>query len=318
MKISVIICTKNRVQELINCIESVIAQSVSPDEIIIVDASDTEKAYLKIKEEFHQESRFKYIRSTFPIGLSADRNKGVRNSSGDIILFLDDDTMLDKDFIKKIVEVFEKDSEKKIGGVMGNVVNADRPKTFRKKLRANLHVLLTRIFLLPIVGNGRFRASGAPTFVLDSTETRDVEFLSGCCMAYRREVFRDLKFDDDFPELYTDDEDVSYRVSQKYRNVYTPYAKLVHLQSPVGSASARRARPYTRAKKTVESRYYLLKKNFPRTVKHTLAFWWSVIGMLVQAMLLRDEQFFKGVISGVSGTKGIGIRLASCNAYPKR
>lgn len=318
MKISVIICTKNRVQELIDCIRSVVAQSVSPHEVIIVDANDKDQAYLKIKEKFPRDSKLEYIRSTGSCGLSADRNKGVRNSSGDIILFLDDDTVLDRDFIKKIIEVFEKDFEKRIGGVMGNIVNINRPATTLRRLYTNLHLVVSHVFLLPIVGNGRFRASGAPTFVFGSTEMRDVEFLSGCCMAYRREVFRDLKFDDDFPELYTDDEDVPYRVSQKYRNVYTPYAKLVHLQSPVGSASARRARPYTRAKKTVESRYYLLKKNFPRTVKHTVAFWWSVIGMLVQAMLLRDEQFFKGVISGISGTKGIGIRLASCNAYPKR
>jgi hypothetical protein len=33
LKISVIICTKNRVQELVSCIKSVIDQSVSPDEI---------------------------------------------------------------------------------------------------------------------------------------------------------------------------------------------------------------------------------------------------------------------------------------------
>jgi GT2 family glycosyltransferase len=318
MEISVIICTKNRVQEPIDCISSVIAQSVSPDEKVIVDASDTDKAYLKIKEEFHQDSRLKYIHSTGSSGLSADRNRGIRNSSGDIILFLDDDTMLDKDFIKKIVEVFEEDSEKKIGGVTGNIVDIDRPNTFWKKLRANLHLLITRIFLLPTTGDGRFRSSGCPSFLSSSDEITNVEFLSGCCMAYRKEVFKDVKFDEDFPELYTDDDDVPCRVSRKYRNVYTPYAKLIHTQSLVGSASARRARPYLRAKKTVESRYYLLKKNFPPTARHTVAFWWSVIGMLVQAVLVRDEQLFKGVISGVSGTKKIGVRLANCNASYKR
>ena len=58
MKVSVVICTKNRVQELRQCLKSLIAQSFPPDEVIIVDASDTEDAYLKIKEEF---PRFKYL-----------------------------------------------------------------------------------------------------------------------------------------------------------------------------------------------------------------------------------------------------------------
>jgi GT2 family glycosyltransferase len=303
MKVSVVICTKDRVQELVDCVRSVLAQSVSLVEIIIVDASDKDEAYLKIKGEFHQDSRLKYIHSTGSSSLSADRNKGVRNSSGDIILFLDDDTALDKDFIKKIVEVFEEDSEKKIGGVTGNIVNIDRPNTFWKKLRANLHLLITRIFLLPTTGNGRFRSSGCPSFLSSSDEITNVEFLSGCCMAYRKEVFRDFKFDEDFPELYTDDEDFSRRVSLKYRNVYTPYAKLIHKLSPIGSASARRASQYTRSRKTVKSRYYLLKKNFPHTLKHTLAFWWSVVGLLVQATLTVNKENVKGVINGVSDIK---------------
>jgi len=306
MRVSVVICTKDRVQELVDCVRSVLAQSVSPVEIIIVDASDKDEAYLKIKEKFPKDSRFKYIRSTGSSGLSADRNKGVRNSSGDIILFLDDDTVLDKDFIKKIVEVFEKDSEKKIGGVMGNVVNADRPKNFWMKLRANLHLLITRIFLLPTPGDGRFRSSGCPSFFSGAEEIKNVEFLSGCCMAYRKEVFKDFKFDEDFPELYTDDEDFSRRVSLKYQNVYTTYAKLIHRLSMVGSASARRASEYTRAKKTVKSRYYLLKKNFPHTLKHTLAFWWSVVGYFIQAIMTLNKENVKGVINGVSDMKRFG------------
>jgi glycosyltransferase involved in cell wall biosynthesis len=56
MKTSVIIRTKNRVQELERCIRSIVFQSLPPDEVIIVDASDTGKTYSKIKEEFGQDS----------------------------------------------------------------------------------------------------------------------------------------------------------------------------------------------------------------------------------------------------------------------
>ncbi|MCJ7634141.1 glycosyltransferase [Candidatus Bathyarchaeota archaeon] len=295
MKISVVICTKNRVQELMRCIKSVIAQSLSLDELIIVDAGDTEKAYLKIKEEFPNDSRFKYIH-TFPSYLTADRNTGVRNSSGDIIIFLDDDTVVDKDFIKEVAKVFEKDHEKKIGGVMGNMVNVQRPNN----ILSNLNLAIRRIFLLPTLGSGRFRCSGCPTFIHGAKETKNVEFLSGCCMAYRRKVFNDLKFDTGFLEahLCTDDEDFSYRVSRKYQNVYTPYAKLVHNPSPIG-----RDTRYTRTKMTVEARYYLLKKNFPQTLKHTLAFWWSVIGLIVQAATTMDKESLKGLIRGLAAIK---------------
>jgi len=183
MKISVIICTKNRAQELAECIKFVITQSFSPNELIIVDASDTENLDVK------GDSRFIYIHAKLP--LTHSRNLGVKNSSGDVILFLDDDVVLDKNFIKEIVKVFGKDSKKKIGGVMGNIVNIQRSKSFKSRM----HSLINRIFLLPTSGNGRFRASGCPTFIRSANELRNVKFLSGCCMAYRKEVFKDLKFD---------------------------------------------------------------------------------------------------------------------------
>ena len=169
-----------------------------------------------------------------------------------------------------------------------------------KNIRTNLHLLIARIFLLLTSGNGRFRSSGCPTFIHGAKEIRNVEFLSGGLTAYRKEVFRDLKFDEDFLDahFYTDDEDFSYRFSRKYQNVYTPYAKLVHNPSPIGRVSR-----YTRAKMTVEARYYLLKKNFPRTLKHTLVFWWSVVGLFIQAITTMDKESFKGLISGVTDIK---------------
>jgi GT2 family glycosyltransferase len=288
----------NRVQELVRCIKSIVFQSLPPDEVIIVDASDTGKTYSKIKEEFGQDSRFKYIH-TKP-ALTHQRNTGVRNSSGDIVFFLDDDVVLDRDFVKKIVKVFENASEKKIGGVMGNIVNLRRPIGFK----ANLHILIERIFLLPTSGNGRFRASGCPTFVHGAEEIKSVEFLSGGLTAYRREVFKDFRFDEGFPDprFNADDDDFSYRVSRKYKNVYTPYAKLVHSPSFIG-----REKHYERARITLESRYYVVKKNFSHTPKNIFAFWWSVIGLLVQAIVAMDKESFKGLIRGVTDIRKGGL-----------
>lgn len=297
MKISVVIPTRNRPQELLECIRSIMVQSVFPDELIIVDTSDTENAYSKIRSALPKE-KLKYIHANLSI-TSADhqRNIGVGNSSGDIIFFLDDDMVLDKDFIKEIVKVFKGDSEKKIGGVMGNIVNVQR----HSNIKTNLLLLFQRIFLLTGFGDGRFRSSGCPTFVHGIAEIKNVEFLSGGLTAYRREVFKDFRFDEDFRNaMFTDDEDFSCRVSRKYQNVYTPYAKIVHNPSRIGRIDRR-----IKAKMTVEARYYLLKKNFSRTLKHTVAFWWSVIGYLLQAIMTGDRESIKGTIDGIHNIKEI-------------
>ena len=293
MKVSVIVCTKNRPKELMQFLASLATQSVAPDEIIIVDASDTEEAYLKIKEEFAQKPKIIYIH-TKP-GLTYQRNVGIKNSSGEIVFFFDDDMIVDKDFVKEIMKVFEDDSDKKIGGAMGNIVNIESCNSFK----VNLRLIMQRLFLLPCSGDGGFRLSACPTFIHGATEIRNVQFLSGGLTAYRREVFRDFQFDETFPNaMFTDDEDFSYRVSQKYKNVYTPNAKIVHNPSPKG-----RNNRHDKAKMTVEARYYLLKKNFPHTNRYTVAFWWSIVGYLVQTITSFDKHAVRGVVRGVANLK---------------
>jgi hypothetical protein len=117
-----------------------------------------------------------------------------------------------------------------------------------------------------------------------------VEFLSGDLTAYRKEAFKDLKFDEYFLDarLYTDDGDFSFRLSRKYQNVYTPYARVAHNPPPIGRVNHR-----TRAKMRIEARYYMLMKNFPRTPNHTLAFWWLVIGLFIQAITTMDNKVLK-------------------------
>ncbi|HML02147.1 MAG TPA: glycosyltransferase [Candidatus Bathyarchaeia archaeon] len=302
--VSAVICTKDRVREPIECIKSIIGQSVSVTEIIVVDASNSDRLYSRLKKEF---PRITYIRSARS-NLSKDRNKAISRSSGDIILFLDDDTVLDKDYAKRIIEVFETDRESRIGGVTGKIVNIEKPTTIPQKIRANLYQAVRRIFLLQSLGNGRFKPSGFQTFIDDAHEVRPVESLSGCNMAFRKEVLIQFTFDEaDYMGGWMDDVDIAYRVSRKYQNIYTPYAKIIHNLATTGSASSRLTPAYRRAKKTMVSRYYLFKKNFPQTTKNILAFWWSVVGTLLQALMTRQPAYIKGVIDGVRATRYVRI-----------
>lgn len=296
MNVSIIVCTKDRPKELAKCIESITRQSRIPDEVVIVHGGC--KQILSPTVELVGPVYVKHIYSAAPSYLTADRNKGVRGSSGDIIIFVDDDVILHKGFVREIVRVFENDAGRRIGGAMGRIVNIPRPQeTF--SFGAVLYQLIRRTFLLPRIGDGRFLPSGSPTYIDYSTSPRDVEFLSGCCMAYRRELFQELQFDEDFlnAHLYVDDEDFSYRVSRKYRNTYAPNARLDHYLSPIGTK--RHETRYTRARMTIVARHYLVKKNFPNITRHSIAFWWSVAGFIVEAVMKRDRDTLRGLLSGV-------------------
>jgi len=100
MQVSVIIPTYNRLKNLKETLNSVIVQTTLPKEIIIVDDSDDDKIknlieYKKSKFE-KRRTLLKYIRNKKDKSLAIARNIGIENATGDIILFLDDELMLNK------------------------------------------------------------------------------------------------------------------------------------------------------------------------------------------------------------------------------
>ncbi len=181
-RISVIIPTKDRPEELAKCLESVLGQTFLPDEIVIVDASDNEAVSSYIESYLNRKPEVKFIRSE--PGLTHQKNLGVEACSGNIVFILDDDVMLEKDFVKEIVDVFDNDWERKVAGVCGKIITA------KKHIGWSLHSILiwavkavhkviAVIFLLRKSGDGTFRASGFPSYPYVASDVKRVEFLPG-------------------------------------------------------------------------------------------------------------------------------------------
>ena len=87
MKISVIIPTYNRKKTLARAIRSVINQSFSPFEILIIDDGSNDGTEEWVNENFQN---IKYIYQNNR-GVSSARNIGIENANGDWVAFLDSD-----------------------------------------------------------------------------------------------------------------------------------------------------------------------------------------------------------------------------------
>ncbi len=85
--VSVIIPTFNRCDLTSRAVTSVLKQTRSPDEILIIDDGSTDGTYEKIPHQF-RETRF--ITQEHQ-GVSAARNRGIREARGDWLAFLDSD-----------------------------------------------------------------------------------------------------------------------------------------------------------------------------------------------------------------------------------
>src|SRR6188768_1179129 len=88
--ITAAICTRNRPLQLARALDSLLAQSLAPAEIMVVDNSPSDEATARLVSERFSEVR--YLREPVP-GLDFARNRALREASGEIVAFLDDDAV---------------------------------------------------------------------------------------------------------------------------------------------------------------------------------------------------------------------------------
>lgn len=99
--VSIIVCTFNGSNVILDCIKSLMNQSYpkSSYEIIIVNDGSTDNT-LKILNQYP----IKVVNHLKNLGICAGRNSGLQNASGRIIAYTDDDCMADKNWIKNLVK----------------------------------------------------------------------------------------------------------------------------------------------------------------------------------------------------------------------
>ncbi|MEK7375843.1 MAG: glycosyltransferase [Candidatus Margulisiibacteriota bacterium] len=245
--VSVIIPTKNRKSDLEKCLDAVYCQTCVPQEAIVVEGGAQEN-----KQYFEKKYKgLKYLQFSGSTGLTQSKNYGLKQSKGDVLIFLDDDLVIEKDFISAILSLFKEKSSENVGGISGNITNQNNEK------EKGLYRIIKMIFLMPMFGDGTFRISGMPTFVYGDLNVRKVEFIAGGVTAYKRKVFDEFMFDEKLTGYcYGEDADFSYRVSRKHDNYYTPFAKAVHKPS-----SEARSRGIKSLLSNISAMIYRNKKN---------------------------------------------------------
>ena len=88
--VSVIITTYNRAQYVTKAIESVLAQTYQDWELVIVDDGSSDNTREVVHKYLREDGKVRYVLQSNQ-GLSAARNKGISETSANLIAFLDDD-----------------------------------------------------------------------------------------------------------------------------------------------------------------------------------------------------------------------------------
>lgn len=292
MKTSVILCTRNRIDEVIRFCDSLYNNQIElPHELILVDSSDEQMKANKKFIEFMKKGKkieFHYIYSK--CSLLKARNIGIKKATGDIVYFFDDDVILEPDFLQIMNKTF-KDNPNYKGG-MGTLIGIPE-QSFKERIRN----LFRSFFLLQYdYSSGKFQKSGFPRHPYGTKEFKKVEVLGGCIMAYRKEIFKEFNFDENLKGNVTmEDVDFSRRVSYKYKLFYNPYAKLEHRHAPSGRGNMRENK-----KRYLMCHHYLFYKNFySKNRLFIIPHWWSILGLIIYSLIFESKEARKGYIDGL-------------------
>ena len=218
MELSLVIATYNNATSLARTLKSVAEQDAASAswECIVVNNASTDntnscvealiKEYSHINLRFVEESKQ---------GLSHARNKGIAESKGDIIAFIDDDETINKEFISAYIDLFKNHGAFAAAGAVEVRYDSRRPKWMSK-------------YTEKMIGNPINLSNKIVTITHSTTP-------AGGNMAFNREIFNLYGgFDTDLGRkgselLGGEENDIFARIRNLGERVfYTPYAIVYH------------------------------------------------------------------------------------------
>lgn len=219
--IYVIILNWNGWEDSVRCLRSL--ESVSyPIHSLLVDNGSTNDSVKKLLAEFPD---LKLIENTENLGFSGGNNVGIYYAiqhEADYILLLNNDTIVDTNFIQPMLQEMEKDA----------TIAAVNPKIYFLHDKNRLWAAGGSIQFWTAFSGNRGRGQ------IDKgqyDEVEPVDFGTGCCLLIRRKALEQIGLLDESYFAYYEDIDWSLRARNKgYKIVYVPESKIWHA---VGAAS---------------------------------------------------------------------------------
>lgn len=254
---SIIVLQYNHADLTRQCLASLLAHVDRRHQVILVDNHSTEQDARELGRDFPGVT---WVACQENGGFSRGNNAGAIHATGDILLFLNNDTLIHSDFVSLLLRRFDESPRAAIVGpriLNGDgsfQISAGRSPTFVQEM-------FDKAIAVAIAHGIR---AASRIVERQFARPRLVEWVTGAALAIRRDVFNLVGGFDEAYFMFFEDKDLCARVRRAGFEVwFDPASEIKHLRG--GSASPRTALIY----RTSQVRFY--RRHCPRLEQQLLA-----------------------------------------------
>ena len=137
--LSIIICTYNRCEILSFCLDSLLVQAttLSSIEIIVIDNNSTDETQRVVEKYRRTHPQLSYYLESKQ-GLSHARNRGYQEAKGDWVGYLDDDAMVEENFLKATLQTITEGQLDIFGGKITPWFKYGQPRWLKNDFEVNI------------------------------------------------------------------------------------------------------------------------------------------------------------------------------------
>jgi O-antigen biosynthesis protein len=221
--VSIIIPTKNRVELLKPCIDTVLSRtSYTPYEVIIVDNGSAERRTVEYLDRISADPRVRVLRYPHPYNYSAINNFAVRDAQGSYVCLLNNDTeVVEADWLSEMMRYAVRPE---IGAVGAKLLYSDGTIQHAGVVVGIGDAAGHAHRYLPAAETGYFCQAHVPHYVSAVT--------GACLLLDKRKFFAAGGLDEDALPIAFNDVDLCLKLERAgWRNIYVPHAVLIHHES---------------------------------------------------------------------------------------
>jgi GT2 family glycosyltransferase len=221
-RVSIIVPTRDRVDLLRTCIESLLGQTDYPDyEVVVVDNQSRDPEALQYLKALCDRERVRVLAFDSPFNYSAINNWAAAQCRGEVLCLLNNDIeVVSSDWLRELVSQSLRPG---IGAVGAMLYYPDR--TIQ---HAGVVLGLGGVANHIYAG----QPAGHPGHGARALVAQNLSAVTGACMVVRRAIYEQVGGLDERLQVAFNDVDFCLRLLEAgYRNVWTPFAELVHHES---------------------------------------------------------------------------------------